>query len=85
MEELPLSGLLTVQDLIVLTRLSRTSLYRMSRQGRFPPSYSLGNGQIRWRELDVRAWLAALPAQTFVKSKGEARSIAPRSSKREPL
>lgn len=59
------SGLLTTQDLIALVRLSRTSIYRMTRQGRFPPPCSLGNGHIRWREGDVRAWMAALPTQPY--------------------
>lgn len=65
MEQQPISGLLTTQDLIPLLRLSRTSIYRMTRQGRFPPPCALGNGQIRWREADVRAWMTGLPSQTY--------------------
>lgn len=84
MDQSPLSGLLTAQDLIALTRLSRTSIYRMTRQGRFPPSLSLGNGHIRWREEDVRAWLAALPAQAFVHGAGNARLGPPASAGRLP-
>ena len=61
MEQAPRSGLLTTHDIIALVRLSRTSIYRMTRQGRFPPPCSVGNGKIRWREDDVRAWMAGLP------------------------
>jgi prophage regulatory protein len=82
MEQPPLSGLLTANELVALTRLSRTSIYRMTRQGRFPPSYSLGNGHIRWREDEVRAWLAALPTQTFVTGKGAPRTGQPHSKRR---
>ena len=61
MEQAPRSGLLTTHDIVALVRLSRTSIYRMTRQGRFPPPCSVGNGKIRWREDDVRAWMAGLP------------------------
>lgn len=61
MEHQPLSGLLTTREIIALVRLSRTSIYRMTRQGKFPPPCSVGNGKIRWREVDVRAWMEALP------------------------
>ncbi|WP_052129779.1 helix-turn-helix transcriptional regulator [Sphingomonas sp. 35-24ZXX] len=66
MEQQPFPGLLTTQDLIPLLRLSRTSIYRMTRQGRFPSPCGLGNGQIRWREADVRAWMTGLPSQTYL-------------------
>lgn len=65
MDQVPLSRLMTTRDLIALTRLSRTSIYRMTRQGRFPPPCSMGNGHIRWREADVRAWMEGLPAQAY--------------------
>ena len=61
MEHQPLSGLMTTREIIALVRLSRTSIYRMTRQSRFPPPCSVGNGKIRWREDDVRAWMAGLP------------------------
>ena len=61
MEHQHLSGLMTTREIIALVRLSRTSIYRMTRQGRFPPPCSVGKGKIRWREDDVRAWMAALP------------------------
>lgn len=68
MEHQPLSGLLTTREIIALVRLSRTSIYRMTRQGRFPPPCSVGNGKIRWREDDVRAWMAGLPVCDYARS-----------------
>lgn len=82
MEQPPLSGLLTTQDLIALVRLSRTSIYRMTRQGRFPPACSIGNGHIRWREADVRAWMAELPSQAYPQGGGEPRYDPPRRPRR---
>lgn len=75
------SGLLTTQDLIALVRLSRTSIYRMTRQGRFPPPCSLGNGHIRWREDDVRAWMAALPTQPYAHHEDAAGIRTPRGKR----
>ena len=82
MEHQPLTGLLTTHDVIALTRLSRTSIYRMTRQGRFPPPCALGKGQIRWREADIRAWMAELPAQGH--PAGTIRSAPARNKRHEP-
>lgn len=43
-------------------------IYRMTRQGRFPPPCSVGNGKIRWREDDVRAWMEGLPVCNYALS-----------------
>lgn len=64
-EHQPLSGLLTTRQTIALVTLSRTSLFRKTRQGTFPPPCSVGNGQIRWRVDDVRDWMASLPTQDY--------------------
>ena len=82
MEQQHLSGLLTTHDLIALVRLSRTSIYRMTRQGRFPPPCLIGNGYIRWREADVRAWMAELPSQAYAQGEGELRYEPPRRPRR---
>ena len=81
MDQQSRSGLLTTQDLIALVRLSRTSIYRMTRQGRFPPPCSLGNGHIRWREDDVRAWMAALPTQPHAHDEDTAGTRTPRGKR----
>jgi excisionase family DNA binding protein len=80
MEQQPFSGLLRTQDLTQLLRISRTSIYRMTRQGRFPPPCALGNGQIRWREADVRAWMTGLPSQSYLDGddRGDSNDLAGR-------
>lgn len=65
MEQQSLSGLLTTKETGALTKLSRTSLWRMTREGRFPAPRELGQGQIRWSAEDVRDWLSNLPSRQY--------------------
>ena len=41
--------------------LSRTSIYRLMRQGRFPEPVRVGPKAVRWPASEVEAWLAARP------------------------
>jgi predicted DNA-binding transcriptional regulator AlpA len=45
--------------------LSRSGLYALTAQGKFPPSTRLSHKVAVWRESDVDAWIeAAAPART---------------------
>lgn len=55
------SGLLTTNDVIALTRLSRTTIYRKRCSGDFPAPCGVGAGRIRWRRRDIDAWIDDLP------------------------
>lgn len=44
----------SVQD---TTGLSRSSIYLMMRDGRFPKSISLGARSIGWLESDIQSWI----------------------------
>lgn len=48
-----------VQD---LTGLSRSTLYAMIADGRFPPPVKLGTRAVGWREADLNEWLASREA-----------------------
>lgn len=48
---------LRVDDVIARTGLSRSTLYRLRKKGRFPKSVRLSDVAIGWRESDVAAWL----------------------------
>ena len=50
---------LSTRSTMALTTLSRTSLWRLSRQGSFPSPIQLSQSRIGWRESDVNAWLAS--------------------------
>jgi prophage regulatory protein len=61
----PISSLITGKQIGALFGLSRTSIYRMTRDGRFPAPCDIGNGKIRWREDEVRDWLRKLPSRQY--------------------
>jgi prophage regulatory protein len=43
------------------TGLSKTSLYRMIDQGRFPDARRIGPRAVAWYASEISAWTAALP------------------------
>jgi excisionase family DNA binding protein len=64
-EHQPISGLVTGKQIGALFGLSRTSIYRMTRDGRLPAPCDMGNGKIRWREDEIRDWLSKLPSRQY--------------------
>ena len=55
--------LLRQPEVLHLTRLSRSTLWRMQKQGTFPKARQLpGVRAIAWIAAEVEAWLAQLPA-----------------------
>jgi prophage regulatory protein len=42
------------------TGISRATLYRMIKSGKFPRSVSIGTGSVRWKQSDVTAWQQSL-------------------------
>jgi prophage regulatory protein len=40
--------------------LSRASIYRLIKIGKFPRPVSLGTGAVRWRNSDISAWQISL-------------------------
>ncbi|WP_256590499.1 helix-turn-helix transcriptional regulator [Pseudomonas sp. FW305-BF6] len=47
------------KEVLVLTTLSRTTLWREIKKGRFPKSVVISAGRVGWRESAVFAWQAA--------------------------
>jgi len=41
------------------TSLSRTTLWRMVRAGKFPKPISISPGRVAWSEAEVNAWMVA--------------------------
>jgi prophage regulatory protein len=50
--------LLRLDSVMALTGLSRPSLWRMEREGRFPKRQKIGARAVAWRESEIRAFLA---------------------------
>ncbi|TDR93794.1 helix-turn-helix transcriptional regulator [Enterovirga rhinocerotis] len=44
------------------TGLSRTSVWREQRAGRFPPAIQISANAVGWRESDIAAWIASRTA-----------------------
>lgn len=49
--------LIRLQQVLHLTGLSRSSLYRKVNEGEFPTSVNLGERAVAWRYRDVREWI----------------------------
>lgn len=52
-------SVLRLKDVLILTGLSRTTLWRLEKEGRFPPRARLSLRAVRWFHHDVVAWLEA--------------------------
>jgi predicted DNA-binding transcriptional regulator AlpA len=61
--------ILRTADVIRRTGLSRTTLWRLERQGEFPARVRLGLNSIGWREDEVEHWIDTRPP-----ARGESRS-----------
>lgn len=43
-----------------LSGLSRASIYRLIKAGKFPRPVSIGTGSVRWKQSDIIAWQQTL-------------------------
>jgi prophage regulatory protein len=43
-----------------LAGISRATIYRMIKAGKFPRPVSIGTGAVRWKQSDVTAWQQSL-------------------------
>ncbi|MCY4213092.1 MAG: AlpA family phage regulatory protein [Gammaproteobacteria bacterium] len=55
-------ALLDKREVMKLTALSYTTLWRMSKVGQFPLALKLPTGGLRWRKSDVDEWIENLAA-----------------------
>ena len=53
--------LLRRREVEELTGLSRASIYRLMRSGRFPASVKVSDTAVRWRARDITAWMETRP------------------------
>jgi prophage regulatory protein len=52
---------LRFQDVLLLTGLSRSTIWRLERKGGFPKRIRLGQNSIGWAEAEILAWLSSRP------------------------
>ena len=56
----PLDHLLPLKEVIAISGLGKTMIYRLMREGKFPAQHKPGGSASRWSENEVRAWREAL-------------------------
>ena len=56
--------LLTCHEVLDRTRISRSTIYRAMREGRFPLPLKIGVKAIRWRAVEIDEWLESRPRAT---------------------
>lgn len=60
----PLDRLLELKQVLAITTLSRSCLYRDVFKGLFPAPIKIGKSRIAWRASEVAAWIAKQPKVT---------------------
>ena len=55
---------LTIKEICLIARISRTTVYAMIENGQMPPPKKLGVKSIRWPTAEIREWLKNLPTAT---------------------
>ena len=62
MEELTMHDrLLRRREVERITSMSRSSIYRLMRDGEFPRPVRVGPAAVRWKESDITRWLESRP------------------------
>jgi prophage regulatory protein len=57
-------SLLRMPNVIVMTGLGRSTIYRLMSEQRFPTPVRLGLRSVAWRRSDVDRWIEACPPAT---------------------
>ena len=56
--------LLTREEVQDRCRISRSTIYRLMREGRFPSPIRVGDRAVRWKESEINKYLANRPRAT---------------------
>jgi len=59
--EPPVELLWNIKTVILKTGLSRPSIYRYMKRGRFPPRRRVGPNRVAWAASDILAWIETCP------------------------
>ena len=52
--------ILRIKEIIEMTGISRTTIWRMERKGEFPARVKLGENSVGWRESEVNNWFKSI-------------------------
>ena len=53
--------LLGCREVEKITGMSRSSIYRLKREGKFPRPVRIGPAAVRWKASDITAWMESRP------------------------
>jgi prophage regulatory protein len=53
--------ILNVKDVSLITKLSRVTIWRLEKEGKFPPRIKISQKRIGWRKDEVAKWIESLP------------------------
>jgi len=59
--EITFDGILRAEDVQVLTGLSRVTIWREEREGRFPARVQLTGNRVGWYGNEIKAWIDSRP------------------------
>ncbi len=69
--------MLRAPEVMARTGLSRVTIWRRVKAGKFPAPKILGENSIGWPESEITAWLASRPRRTYgAESTPEAEAVA---------
>ena len=53
--------ILDVKDVSLMTKISRVTIWRLEKEGKFPPRIKISSKRIGWRKAEVAKWIESLP------------------------
>ena len=53
--------ILSLKEVVLLTGLSKVTLWRLEQKGMFPKRIALSPRRVGWRENEINEWLESLP------------------------
>src|SRR5688572_16465644 len=62
-----LDGLARFPEAHSITSLSRSQIFKLERDGKFPKRVQLSGGAVAWRRSELKAWLDSLPRRELGK------------------
>jgi prophage regulatory protein len=75
-QQQPIAQLLRLPDVMRLTGLSRTTLYRLIDKGQFPRQINISVRAVAWRASEVEAWIHSRSPGQAENSESEQQAIA---------
>ena len=55
--------LIRLKEVMNLTALGRSTIYKKMKEGTFPKSVSLGDRAVAWKECEIEKWIEKIIAQ----------------------